>query len=114
MMVLYRANWVKVNGTKYEVSCVLIVGKTSDEELQFGEVTRILVDITSVYFKFKLLDSNFINHHHCYCLSSSSDKLLYTIHHSQLLNYHPYGMYYSRTISSDSNRKYAVLRNIII
>ena len=52
---IFRANWVRVNGTKYDTPRLLVFGKTDEDKLLFGEVTRILVDIKSVFFNFSSL-----------------------------------------------------------
>ena len=45
--VYLRANWVIVDGTKYQTPCVLIVGKTEEEDLIFGKVLSIFIPICS-------------------------------------------------------------------
>ena len=38
-----RANWVIMNGTKYQTPCTLIVGKMEDDNLIFGNVINIFI-----------------------------------------------------------------------
>ena len=66
---LLRANWVRVNGTKYQTPCALVVEKSDDKELLFGKVISILVGAKCVIFEFQLLKSEFCHHYHCYSLS---------------------------------------------
>ena len=40
--IFFRANWVELNGTKYQTPCIVVVGCENDE-LIFGDVTKILV-----------------------------------------------------------------------
>lgn len=39
-----------LNGTKYQIACALIAGKTEDEDLIFGNVFSIFVHSKSVFF----------------------------------------------------------------
>ena len=103
---------MKVSGTKYRMPCVLVIGKTDEDEVIFGEVTRILVDIKSVIFEFKLFRSYFNHHFHCYCLISP-ENTHYAIPYSQLIHYHPYGFYYSSSINSEHPHCFSVLRSVI-
>lgn len=109
----HSANWVTINGTKYEQSCVLVIGKTEEDDVLFGEVTRIIVDIKSVYFEFKLYNSFFNRHHHCYCLSTPAQTSSYVIHFSKLIHYHPYGLYFSQSFTNTNQQFFTVLRTII-
>ena len=112
----FSANWVKVNGTKYQTPCGLIVGKTDQEEPIFGEVRRILVDVKAVYFEFQLLHAVLCPHYHCFILSHdpSRNSKCFIINQSCILDYHPYGIYYSQTVTGDSTSRIAVIRNIIM
>ncbi len=103
---------MKVSGTKYRMPCVLVIGKTDEDQVLFGEVTRILVDIKSVIFEFKLFRSYFNHHFHCYCLISP-ETTHYAIPYSHLIHYHPYGLYYSSSINSEYPQCFSVLRSVI-
>ncbi len=41
IILSFRANWVRVNGTKYQAPCVLVVG--TEEDPVFGHVHNVLV-----------------------------------------------------------------------
>lgn len=114
--LLYRANWVKINGTKYQTPCALVVGQSDeDEELLFGHVLSVLVHCKEVLFEFELMIVQYIKHCHAYALSlpptSSSHK--YLIKYKDLLSYHPYGLYHCHNISSNPSLQYTVLRSNI-
>ena len=53
----FRANWVIVNGTKYQAPCVLNIGKTEDEDFLFGKVVSILIHshLNLLFLKLKYL-----------------------------------------------------------
>ena len=100
-----------LNGTKYQTPCVLIVGKTEDENLIFGSVVSIFVHCQSVLFEVKILNSHLCPHHHAYAMSLSPSALpMYLIKHSDLAYYHPYALYYCPHISSDLTLRYTVIR----
>lgn len=44
----------------------LVVGKSDDEDLLFGNVNCILVHKKQVYFEFELMEMQFCNHYHAY------------------------------------------------
>lgn len=67
----YRANWVRINGTKYQLSFAIVIGGDSEEELNFGSVVAIYADGQSVIFEFfPMLTHNISHHHHAYALKS--------------------------------------------
>lgn len=104
----FSANWVKVNGTKYQIPCALVVGKSQDgeDDLMFGEVLRILVNLKTVIFEFKRLASKFCHNLHCFSVSSPSIARKYYIKQCDLLDFHCYGLYHchaSRFIVLRSN-----------
>ena len=100
---------MKVNGTKYQTPCVLVIGMEDDEPI-FGDIISILVLGKTVYFEFKLLESNFCHHYHAYSLSFPISRK-YIIKHCNLSSYHPYSMYHATYDSVSST--YVVLRNKI-
>ena len=106
---------MKVNGTKYQVPFVLVVGKSEDADLAFGEVHSVLVHGQLVLFEYHLLEAQFYPHYHLYALSLTplSDRQSYLIKHRDLLNYHPYGLYHNASISADHSLRYTVLRSNI-
>lgn len=100
-----------LNGTKYQMPCVLIAGKTEDEDLIFGNVVSIFVHCQSVLFEVEILNSHFCPHHHAHAVSVLPSALqTYLIKHSNLACYHPYGLYYCPHISSDLTLRYTVIR----
>ena len=110
---LRRANWVKVNGTRYQTPFAVVIGQSDkEEELLFGHVLNVLVYSKEVLFEFELLDVQYCKHYHAYALSippnSSSQK--YLIKHKDLLHYHPYGLYHCHNITNNPLIQYTVLR----
>ena len=62
-MLFYRANWVRVGGTKYQPPFAIVIGK-DDKDLQFGSVERILVDRGVVWFEFtRLVTHQYLPHY---------------------------------------------------
>ena len=102
-----------VNGTKYQTPCVLIVGKSEDQDVVFGNVINVLVFNQSVLFEVEILSSTFSPHYHAYAVSvlPSSASQTYLIKHSDLACYHPYGLYYCPHLSSDLTLRYTVIRS---
>jgi len=87
----YRANWVCINGTKYQVPFAIIIG-TDDEDLQFGSVVNVYIHEGSVLFEFiKMITHQFYHHYHAYCLSlpSATNMHNYVIYHNELPDFHP-------------------------
>lgn len=110
----YRANWVKVHGTKYQTPCALVVGQSDeDEDLLFGHVLGVLVHCKEVFFEFELMEVQYCKHYHAYALSlpSTSTSQKYLIKHTDLPSYHPYGLYHCPNISSNPLLQYTVLRS---
>lgn len=106
-----RAKWVKVNGTKYQTPCVLVVGTTVEEEPVFGNVTSILVSNQEVYFQFEQMESYFIEHLHAHCLSSLQEYFL--VKQTDLINYHLYGIYHCSNFTTTPSSHFIVLRHNI-
>ena len=111
------ANWVKIHGTKYQIPCAVVVGRSDDDddELLFGLVLSILVYCKEVYFEFELLEAQYCNHYHAHSLSipPASSIQKYLIKQVNLASFHPYGMYICHNISPSSSLSYTVLRNNI-
>ena len=100
------------NGTKYKAPCVLIVGKTEDEDLIFGNVTSIFIHNQSLlFFEVEILNSKFCPHYHAYAISMPPSFVQQLIKHSDLTCYHPYGLYYCPHLSSEISLRYVVLRS---
>lgn len=70
-----------------QMPCVLIAGKTEDEDLVFGNVFSIFVHCKSVLFEVEILESNFCPHYHAHAVSSAQQT--YLIKHTYLVCYHP-------------------------
>lgn len=107
------ANWVCVNGTKYQMPFALIVDK-EEEELKFGMVVNIYVDgSASVFFEFvPVVTIEYCSHFHAYALFiPTASSVSYLINHRHLLDFHPYGLYHSTTVLSEHNIQYTVIRN---
>ena len=107
----YRVNWVRVNGTKYQKPCGLLLGK-NDEDFKFGRVVDIFVNGKEVIFEVEPLSTlDYLLHYHAFCLSpiTSTDSCTYYVKHSQLLDYHPFGLYYSM-LSTNPSLLYLILR----
>ena len=72
-----------------------MVGRDSSGELEFGQVCAIYADGQEVLFEFTLMvTEEFALHSHSFVLSSSSSSPSYLIKHEDLLDYHPYGLYF--------------------
>ena len=107
---------MKVNGTKYQTPCVLVVGQSKeDEELLFGHVLSVLVYCQEVLFEFELMEAQFCKHYHAYALSlpptSCCEK--YLVKQVDLPSFHPYGLYHCHNICSNQSLQYTVLRSNI-
>ena len=110
---MYRANWVQVNGTKYQMPFAVVVGKKEDD-LVFGKVENIYVDAKTVIFEFiEMLTHCFSSHYHVFVVSVPPVpvRLKYLIKQQNLIDYHPYGLYTSSHISSNPTLEYVVLRS---
>ena len=85
-----------------------------DEDLVFGKVEDIFVDAKTVIFEFvEMLTHFFSNHHHVYVVSLPpvSVRRKYLVKQKDLVDYHPYGMYTSVHVSSNTMLEYIVLRS---
>ena len=104
-----------VNGTKYQIPCVLIIGKSEDQDLIFGNVVNVLIHQQSALFQVEIMSSTYCPHYHAYALSVLPSPSLetYLIKHSDLVCYHPYSLYYCPHISSDFTLRYIVMRSNI-
>ena len=102
---------MQINGTKYQTPCVLVVGKSmEDDELQFGHVLAVLVDCEEVLFEFELMKAEYCNHFHAYALSlpPASHRHKYLIKQKDLASFHPYGMYHCPNITNNPSSFYEV------
>ena len=105
-----RATWVRVNGTKYQVPCAIVIGK--NDELEFGRVVSIYVDDSIVFFEFiPLATRSFCHHFHVFALVSESE-CKYLIKHKDLFDFNPFGLYTSSHIS-ETFEEYVVLKSNI-
>lgn len=111
----HRANWVVVNGTKYQKPCMLIIGTTDSGEPIFGNVKRILIDSNgsdvTCMFEFKLVEVDFYIHYHAYACSCLPSSTTYLIKHEDLVCYHPYGTYSCNVISTERPSRFVVVRS---
>ena len=97
----FRANWVKVCGTEYRTPFVLLIGHDEyDGDPKFGKVYLVYADGLVVLFEFlPMVTEQFHAHTHSYLVSLPpvTDRDTFLIRHTDLLDYHPYGLY---TLSS--------------
>lgn len=108
-MLFYRANWVRVGGTKYQPPFAIVIGK-DDEDLQFGSVERILVDRGVVWFEFtRLVTHQYLPHYHAK-LPHVSSTSMYLIKQADILDFHSYGL---PAICDDTTLQYVVLKNSV-
>lgn len=88
---------MKVNGIKYSTPIALAIEKSLiDEEMKFGHVSSIYVDGRSVIFEFiPMITEKFNTHSHSYVLSLPrlSTSCSFFIKQTDLIDYHPYGLY---------------------
>lgn len=61
---------MKVYGTKYQLPCALVDGKTEDDPL-FARVNEIIVSGQEVLFGFEKMAAVFSQHYHAYAISPS-------------------------------------------
>lgn len=109
---------MKIHGIKYQAPCTVIVGKSNeveDEELQFGHVIGVLVSSNKVLFEFELMQVEYIEHLHAYALSlpPTSLRQKYLIEQSNLISYHPYGLYHCHNLCKNYSVQYTVLKSNI-
>ena len=103
---------MRVSGTRYQIPIALVIGK--DEDLLFGRVASIYVDGQDVLFEFlPMVTHEFCYHHHAFALGLSAHSTKYLIRHCDLLDYHPYGLYHSSTVSSEVGIQFVVLRSSV-
>ncbi len=103
---------MKVNGTKYQTPCALVIGVEDGEQI-FGDIINVLVFSRSLFFEFQLLESSFYHHYHAHLLSTPQPRATsYIIKHKDLAHYHPYGMYHCISIDNIVSQ-YVVLRSKI-
>lgn len=108
----YRAKWVRVNGTKYQKPFAIIIAM-EDDDLKFGNVENIYVDGLTVWFEFVPLDTfQFCTHFNAYALTlpRTPSTCNHIIKHSNLPDFHPYGIYRSSTVCSNDAFLYVVLK----
>ena len=67
-----------VNGTKYQMPCVLIIGKSEDQDIIFGNVVNVLVNQQCALFEVEIMSSTYCPHYHTYALSVSPSPTLGT------------------------------------
>lgn len=104
---------MKVMGTKYQVPFALVIGQ-EEELLKFGSVINIFVDSMIVYFEFiPMITEQYHHHFHAYALALPQDKNSYLIKQCHCFDFHPYGLYHSTSISSNSSLQYVVIRSNI-
>lgn len=111
------ADWVEVYGTKYQLPFALLIDKTEDDDLVFGEVTRIYVaEKCFVLFEFIVLQAEYQSHYHAYALflPPVSQRESYVIKHEDLSHFHPIGLYHRRNITDNSLLKFAVPRSNVV
>ena len=110
---LYRANWVKVKGTKYQTPFALIIDE-EDGEIKFGEVFGIEVEDANVFFEFVPLHTlYFCKHFNAYALARppmDTNRQNYFINHKDILDFHPHGIYTSQNVLANPTLLYVVLR----
>ena len=97
LYISYRANWVRVLGTKYQPPFAIVIGK-DDDDLQFESVERILDDKGIIWFEFTfLLTHEYLHHYHAYSVKVPPVSLgsVYLIRQTDILDFHPYGLYCS-------------------
>lgn len=80
------------------------------------ESNTIYVDGQCVIFEFlPMLTHKVCHHYHTYALKSPpfSSRCMFLLKHSDLLDYHPYGLYHSTSVSTDTTLEYAVLKSYV-
>ncbi len=84
----YRVKWILVNGTKYNLSSVLIIGY-EDDLPKFGKVSEILVTVGSaIVFEVNVLYTETYDlHYHAYIIKPSTQNYSFPL--SQVLSFHP-------------------------
>ena len=79
-------------------------------------VSHVFLSIGVVLFEFVLLKTHqFFSHYHAYGvkLPSMSLRINYLIKQSELIDYHPFGLYHLYTVSECTNLQYIVLRGSV-
>jgi len=68
------ADWVEVYGTKYQLPFALLIDKTEDDDLVFGEVTRIYVaeKCFVLFGKFNLTTTRML----CFCHQYHKERVM--------------------------------------
>ena len=105
MCLFFRANWVKVNGTKYQAPSALLI--ENNEDPIFGKITDVFVSGNTIYFEFITLVVKFFYHHyHAFVLIEPRCSTKYFIRYCDLIDYHPYGLYSLNTVNTDCAMQY--------
>lgn len=106
-VVLYRVKWVILNGTKYNLSSVLIIGHEDDLPL-FGKVTEIIVTVSGeiVFQVNEMYTASYDNHYHAYIVTPLPHTK--TIPFQKILSFHPL------TLNILNHINYIVLKNHIV
>ena len=114
--IYFRAKWVCVHGTKYQVPFAIVIGLDEDDIVQFGSVENIYVHKGVIFFEFiPLITHQYLDHFHAYAvvLPKVSERTLYLIKQSEIIDHHPYGLYTAHIVSELSNVQYIVLRSTV-
>ena len=113
LFVIYRTNWIIVNGVKYQTPCVLIVDTTISGDLIFGNVANIYFSSQTdmCLFQFKPIQAEFYEHYHAYARSPLTASPSYLIKHMDLACYHPYSSYSCNHIPSEETLRLTVIRS---
>lgn len=87
-----RANWVKLNGKKYEKDAVLIIGQMNDHPV-FGQIVDVLVDGPTVLFDISVLNTvQFVEKLHAFAVQMQTGHR-HLFLSSDILDVHPYCLY---------------------
>jgi len=118
MCTQYSADWVEVYGTKYQLPFALLIDKTEDDDLVFGEVTQIYV-AQNCLFCLNLLPCKLnIFLIPCMCMlyycHRYHKETFFVINHKDLSHFHPIGLYHRRNITDNSLSRFAVPQSNVI
>ena len=99
--------WVLVNGSKYNLSSVLVIGH-EDDLPQFGQVSEVLVtDSGAVVFEVNVLHTESYDiHYHAYIVKPSHQNKSIPFH--QIFSSHPL------TLNTLNHIKYIVLKHHLV
>jgi len=73
------------------------------------------MSLTSVWFEFVTLQTDFLSHYHAYALRlpPTSQRTNFVIKHRDLPCFRPFGLYCCSNINNNSLLRYAVIRSSI-